>query len=53
MQDNTKNQSAVSLGKLGGLARAKKYSKEELSVMGKKGGRPRKDNLPASNGVLK
>ena len=28
-------------GAMGGKARAKKYSKEELSEMGKKGGRPK------------
>lgn len=32
---------AVSLGSKGGKARAKKYTKEQLSAMGKKGGRPR------------
>ena len=41
-----KNPHAVKLGRLGGLARAKKLSKEELhkiAVMGgKKGGRPKK-----------
>lgn len=36
-----KNPEAVKLGALGGKARASKYSKEELSAMGKKGGRPR------------
>ena len=41
--ETNKNQAAVSLGKLGGLARAKKFTKEQLSEMGKKGGRPRKD----------
>lgn len=35
-----KNPAAVKLGALGGKARASKYSKEELSAMGKKGGRP-------------
>ena len=29
-------------GKLGGMARAKNHSKEELSAWAKKGGRPRK-----------
>lgn len=33
---------AVKLGALGGKARASKYSKEQLSAMGKKGGRPKK-----------
>jgi hypothetical protein len=28
-------------GSIGGKARAKKYTKEELSEMGKKGGRPK------------
>ena len=28
-------------GAIGGKARAKKYTKEELSEMGKKGGRPK------------
>ena len=28
-------------GSMGGKARAKKYTKEELSEMGKKGGRPK------------
>ncbi len=28
-------------GSIGGKARAKKYAKEQLSEMGKKGGRPR------------
>jgi len=32
----------VELARAGGLARAKKLSAEELSVIGKKGGRPRK-----------
>lgn len=36
-----KNPEAVKLGSLGGKARASKYSKEQLSVMGKKGGRPK------------
>ena len=46
--EQNKNQAAVSLGKLGGLARAKKFTKEQLSEMGKKGGRPRKNNLPVN-----
>lgn len=33
---------AKRLGSLGGKARAKKYSKEQLKEMGKKGGRPKK-----------
>lgn len=37
-----KNKSAVQLGCLGGKARARKYTKEQLSEMGKKGGRPKK-----------
>lgn len=37
-----KNPAAVKLGRLGGLARAKKLSKKELSEIGKAGGRPRK-----------
>ncbi len=41
-----KNPEAVSLGSKGGKARAKKYSKEQLSVMGKKGGRPKKSPTP-------
>ncbi len=44
-----KNKAAQELGKLGGQARAKKYNKEELSKMGKKGGwpkgRPRKPKV--------
>lgn len=36
-----KNEHAVSLGTLGGKARAKKFSKEQLSEFGKKGGRPK------------
>ena len=28
-------------GSIGGKARAKKYTKEQLSAMGKKGGRPK------------
>jgi general stress protein YciG len=40
----TKNEFAVKLGSLGGKARAKKLSKEQLSAIGKKGGRPRKGN---------
>lgn len=35
------NDAASKLGKLGGDARAKKYSKEKLSEWGKKGGRPK------------
>lgn len=35
-----KNPEAVKLGALGGKARAKKYTKAELSAMGKLGGRP-------------
>lgn len=30
------------LAKIGGLARARKHSKEQLSKWGKKGGRPKK-----------
>ena len=37
-----KDPSAVKLGRLGGLARAKKLSKKDLSKIGKMGGRPRK-----------
>ncbi len=37
-----KNKNAVKLGKLGGDARAKKYSKKQLKEWGKKGGRPKK-----------
>lgn len=37
----TKNPEAVLLGSKGGKARAKKYTKEQLSAMGKKGGRPK------------
>ena len=40
--NSMKNPNAVSLGSLGGKARAKKYSKEQLREMGKKGGRPKK-----------
>lgn len=36
------NQAARKLGKLGGIARAKKYSKEQLSKWAKLGGRPKK-----------
>lgn len=39
-----KNKSAVLLGSLGGKARAKKLTKEQLSVIGKKGGRPLKQD---------
>jgi len=53
--EKKKNRNAVNLGRLGGLARAKKLSKEELSeigklgaekakAMGKTGGRPKKKN---------
>jgi len=45
--EKKKNRDAVRLGRLGGLARAKNLSKEELhriAVMGgKKGGRPKKN----------
>jgi hypothetical protein len=37
-----KNPHAVLLGSLGGQARAKKLTAEQLSAIGKKGGRPRK-----------
>lgn len=37
------NKNAQSLGSLGGKARAKKFTKEQLSEMGKKGGRPKKE----------
>lgn len=37
-----KNPNAQSLGSLGGKARAKKYSKEQLKEWAKKGGRPKK-----------
>lgn len=36
----------LSIQKKGGKARAKKYTKEQLSTMGKKGGRPKKNKLP-------
>ena len=41
MTDTIKNKAAQSLGKLGGLARAKKLTKEQLTAIGKKGGRPK------------
>ena len=37
-----KNPHAVLLGSLGGHARARKLTAEQLSAIGKKGGRPRK-----------
>ena len=42
-------------GSIGGKTRAKKYTKEQLSEMGKKGGRPkgsgkRKQSKPAKKG---
>jgi len=36
-----KNKNAQALGSLGGKKRAEKYSKEQLSEWGKKGGRPK------------
>ena len=38
-----KNPEAQKLGALGGKARAKKYSKEQLTEWAKKGGRPKKE----------
>ncbi len=39
-----KNKAAQQLGKLGGIARASKYSKEQLSKWAKMGGRPKKND---------
>lgn len=36
-----KYQSHIQFSKRGGIARAKKYSKEQLSAWAKKGGRPK------------
>lgn len=36
------NENAQKLGRLGGIARAKKYSKKQLIKWSKKGGRPKK-----------
>ncbi len=47
----TKNPNAVALGKKGGIARAKKYTKEQLSAMGKKGGRPKKPSDKLDNKI--
>jgi hypothetical protein len=41
--DILKNPAAVSLGRLGGLARGKKLSKERLSEIGKLGAQTRKE----------
>lgn len=57
MATKKKNRAAVTLGRLGGKARAKKLSKEELSAIGKLGakfghlgGRPRKKKKRLDNG---
>ena len=41
MTDTIKNKAAMQLGKLGGLARAKKLTKEQLTAIGRQGGRPK------------
>lgn len=38
-------------GSIGGKARAKKYTKEQLSAMGKKGGRPKGSTKKAKKGA--
>lgn len=43
-----KNPAAQQLGRLGGLVRGKQLSKDELSDMGKKGGKARAANLSAA-----
>lgn len=42
MNKKIKNKAAQELGKLGGRARAKKHTREEMSKWGKLGGRPKK-----------
>lgn len=41
-EEKDKNSAAVMLGKLGGIARKKKYSKTQLIAWAKLGGRPKK-----------
>jgi general stress protein YciG len=43
-----KKLTVIEFARLGGKARAKKLSKEQLSAIGRKGGRPRLDKTPKS-----
>lgn len=49
MNENKKNPHAVALGKLGGFASGKVWTKAKIAASrknGKKGGRPRKNPVP-------